>query len=481
MEKILRRLENERIKFINRKTDSEYDSLDKYLEENKKLYKFDIKDYNYILNCLIIFKLMKNFSAVPNMIIDFCNNPYKNIKDNFEIKYNYDNPKYMYYDHLIYDIKTYYIDEEYGNFIPSKETLENLLKFIKNKKISILSDNDNFLKYILKNNGIIDIVNYYNNDKFDVIIIYQEKIDDVDYDYLIKNNITTIIIKKSTRPFIDIDNMLYDYNKPIILDNNSILSNYNSILIYIKEKEDKLIKTYTKELNNEEKKIYDYYLNSKKLYGNNHNNLIKLIVPLIQYKYHKNEKNIINKILEYISNSCYPLFKKNIEDKYDTSNLFYNFNYYISHEYSVYIPTLDNMKKIADFIGNMKVLQINDLVVNRDTNFWIFLFRSYGIKIEKNIKILNENLYPVQQSWINIPKTFSKKLIKDFDILLFFNYINSEIIEHNKDILEDKYLMYVGIDNKYYNKLYNLIDKYNIINFLNNKNEDYNLYIYKLK
>ena len=134
---ILRKLEEEKNKYFKKNS----------VIGNSNFTDDDTIFYENIMNHLILYKLMKNYSSVPDMIIDFIEN--LKIVDS----------KYI-YKSILDNIQSEYLEKEYGKFIPSKEMLDAIIKYTRDEKVCILGDDYNFLIYLLKNKGINNVFKY---------------------------------------------------------------------------------------------------------------------------------------------------------------------------------------------------------------------------------------------------------------------------------------------------------------------------------
>ena len=397
-------LEEEKDKYI-KILEEEKDKYIKNLDKDSKSFSSYINDtytddeiifYENTINHLILYKLMKIYSAVPDMIINFFENKYLEFLDisfylpkldinNFNILQEDDvdviKNQFKFYN-ILHDIKYKYVEKEYGKFIPSKKMLDNIIKYTQGEKICILGDDSNFLLYLLKNKGINNICKYKTNiNNFDVLIIYDDKLNQSIFNNIKnKKNIKFILVHKFDKES-NIMNKLYDlkvYENIIEFYNKSLLTYFNTLTFFLK---DDIHSNNIKIKDNEQiKKIYDIYSYNLTYIKDidYYNEIMELLLPLIEFKYNKDKKDTSKKILEYLTNIYYPkieaIFKKNINDwEFLSTNLLYG---YFDNEYSFSTPDFNIINEIVDFVGNMKILEIE-----ANTGFWSYLFKSYGLNV----------------------------------------------------------------------------------------------------
>ena len=457
---ILKKLEEEKDKYL-KNLDKNFESFSSYIN-----YKYLSKDaifYENTINYLILYKLMKNYSAVPDMIIDFIQN--QNIDD----IQDFENNKNI-YSNILKEIQVKYVEKEYSKFIPNKKILNNIIENTKGKKICILDDGSNFLKYILKYKDINDIVKYNINIKFDVLIIYEDKLDEFIIEDIKNKDIIIILIGLQNK------NILFNLEKYIIKEynNRSILSYFKNIKFFLKNNNETIEPKFD---NKKEKKIYKIY---SSIFDNLKNigyysEAMELILPLIKFKCNKNKKDTPRKILNYLTNIYYQKIKTIInEDEYNGIELNEKlFSYYFMKEYSWSKPNINIINHIIDFVGNMKILEIASGI-----GFWSYLFKAYGLNIIPT-GIKDNNFHDREEYWIknwieveNLTYEEAFKKYSDAEVLFlcwglkYFNISNFNgkyiilIVEHYRSTFyieddDEKYKLLKKIKNDH---IYGMLD-----------------------
>ena len=392
MEELFLRLENVKNKYV-KKLDPNYDDFEEYLDE-----KYASKNaifYLNVLNQIIIFKLLRNYDNVPDKIIDFfekqnfkllpdCVPLAKGTKKISEEEHDRNQNKHC---DILREIRKKYVGDVYGKFIPSNGMLDLIYKYTKDKKVSILADKPNFLKYILRRKYQTDIHNYDQKDDFDVLILYEEKDKEIAIQDILKNK-TVILVT---------DNVYYDSES---VQNFSLLTEYNTVVIMEQNQysiESKL-KFYTGKLSYSLKPEY------KKI-------AIDFFKKLIEYKYHRNDKNNAKNLLKFLTNEYYPKFKQLIEK--DPEAKFFSFDFMreiFIPEYSWSTPDLKIISEIVKFVGKKKILEVAS-----GTGFWSYLFKSYSLDVVSTGTIKKEWNNDVTEKWIDVENIKYEEAFKKYD------------------------------------------------------------------
>ena len=258
-----------------------------------------------------------------------------------------------------------------------------------------MDDGSNFLKYILKYNGINNITEYNNNINFDVLIIYEDKLDEFIIDDIKNKDIIIILIGLSNND--NFNKNIFNLEKYIFKEYNtrSILSYFKNIKFFLKNNNEIMEPEFD---NKKEKKIYEIYsliLNELKYIGY-YSEAMELILPLIKFKCNKNKKDTANEIINYLTNIYYPKLESIVEnDILDGRSLSIDLKYnYFINEYSWSNPDSNIIKEIVDFVGDMKILEIAAGI-----GFWSYLFKAYGLNIIPT-GIKDNNFHDKEEYWI---------------------------------------------------------------------------------
>ena len=436
---ILKKLEEEKNKYT-KSLDKNFKDFSSYINETYK--NNDIIFYENTINQLILYKLMKNYSAVPDMIIDFIG---KQIITTLNILLD----EYDKNDVILEELQYKYVEKIYGKFIPSKRMLNNIIKYTQGENICILGDKFNFLIYLLKSKGVYNIHKYKKNIKFDVLIIYEDKLNKFIFEEIKnKKNIKIIFIcknyeqnKKNIKLYDDY--ITKKYKNIIILSNYSKLTYFNNIVFFLKDDID-LENLKLKIDNKQEEELYYIYANNL-LYLKDigyYNEALKLILPLIKFKINKDKKNTANEIIEYLTNIYYPKLESIVENDIDDGpslsiGLKYN---YFNYEYSWSTPDSNIIKEIVDFVGDMKILEIAAGI-----GFWSYLFKAYGLNIiSTGIKngFHNKEHYWIKD-WIEVENlTYEEAFKKYNDAEVLFLCWGT--MDFNIDNFKGKYVILVA-------------------------------------
>ena len=239
----------------------------------------------------------------------------------------------------------------------------------------------------------------------------------------------------------EIDNYIFLYNKNVYLLNNIFSRYYFNIY--------KTLYILNYEIDNLNKIIFNYELNSKYIFKIENNNIILNVQCYL--------------IKDYIKNITYEYF--DILDNYIINHLINNsINIYIKSieiiknnvtikEGCIYLYNIINKKKILNFNNNFNYEYLD----NNNTN--IFILRTYNIPSLYNIiEIILElkNLFLYKNICIICFKSYQeiiKNILYDIDV-----YTSYKIIDYKK------YDLVICINNEITN--YNYFINYNDVNFL---------------
>ena len=454
-QEILSKLEDDKKNYLL-KLKSEFDNFDDYIDS--KYQRDDADYYSNTLNLIILFKLMKHYDDVPDKIISF-------FEKNKLICHDYDilskNPTNPEKCKILEEIRTNYIDHEYGKFIPTFYMLDTIYNHIKGKKVCILAENPKFLKYLFLNKYDIKISNYKPETDCDVLIFYQDKKKELKIDELLKKMILIYVME-------EYDSYVFNGNDKYETDcawNISNLSHYRNMMV-IKEKNKKNEIT----IDDGSRPLLDYYIPKFQYYYDlgYYKDIKNYLENLIGFKIDKNVPNEYLKMLDYFSNIFFPEIKDIIaKNKRNGKNMVNSFYWnYIEYEYELAIPNNFIFEKIVNFIENKKLLTID-----RGYGFWPYLFKSHGIDTistfnRKNISKASDVPVWSESEDIEIEDAFIK--YKEAEVL-FIPCIFEKNIK-NIDNFKGKYVIIIsepsGPHMSFYirkvNKRYKILENYSL-------------------